>query len=505
VAQDGTCNGLQHYAALGGDPEGARQVNLEPSDKPQDVYTGVAELVKKQIEEDLKAGNEYAKLLQGHITRKVVKQSVMTNVYGVTFVGARAQIQNQLKDNPAIPREKQLLCASYVAHLVFASIKEVFTGATDIQHWLALSARMISRSVSPAQYQHLQDHSNGKLSESKNPHIRRKGKVEFMTSVVWTTPLRMAIVQPYRQESSVVVQTNLQKVYISDPSAIDQVNSRKQMTAFPPNFIHSLDATHMLLSAAECAEQGLTFASVHDSFWTHPNNVDDLNRILRDAFIKLHSEDIMQKLKEEFETRYKGYKYLVSIPSKSTHATLIKLARQEYAKNVLGKSNVTVVEDLQWELERDRLLDSADPVKRQKGENMITPSIILQKAGGAKATEVKEPLGAELGNVDAKEGLAEKEGVNSISNPDDEGAEVRDVVNDEAGSLEKVDMTDDTEAEDDSEEVPSTLEVSKKKKTSKPQQAEEHVWMPLKFLPLPPKVCFVNLYFDTLADLFDLG
>jgi hypothetical protein len=30
------------------------------------------------------------------------------------------------------------------------------------------------------------------------------------------------------------------------------VNAQKQATAFPPNFIHSLDATHMLLTALEC-------------------------------------------------------------------------------------------------------------------------------------------------------------------------------------------------------------------------------------------------------------
>ena len=30
VHQDGSCNGLQHYAALGGDVEGARQVNKPP-------------------------------------------------------------------------------------------------------------------------------------------------------------------------------------------------------------------------------------------------------------------------------------------------------------------------------------------------------------------------------------------------------------------------------------------------------------------------------------------
>lgn len=41
-AQDGSCNGLQHYAALGRDSMGATSVNLSPSDLPQDVYSEVA-------------------------------------------------------------------------------------------------------------------------------------------------------------------------------------------------------------------------------------------------------------------------------------------------------------------------------------------------------------------------------------------------------------------------------------------------------------------------------
>ena len=43
VHLDGTCNGLQHYAALGGDVTGARAVNLETmGDVPQDVYSGAS-------------------------------------------------------------------------------------------------------------------------------------------------------------------------------------------------------------------------------------------------------------------------------------------------------------------------------------------------------------------------------------------------------------------------------------------------------------------------------
>lgn len=45
IHQDGSCNGLQHYAALGRDQVGAESVNLAPAERPQDVYSNVATLV----------------------------------------------------------------------------------------------------------------------------------------------------------------------------------------------------------------------------------------------------------------------------------------------------------------------------------------------------------------------------------------------------------------------------------------------------------------------------
>lgn len=76
VHQDGTCNGLQHYAALGGDIVGARQVNLDAADRPQDVYSYVAGMVENKLDKDIAAGSETAKMLKGKISRKVVKQTV---------------------------------------------------------------------------------------------------------------------------------------------------------------------------------------------------------------------------------------------------------------------------------------------------------------------------------------------------------------------------------------------------------------------------------------------
>lgn len=109
VHQDGSCNGLQHYAALGRDKPGGQAVNLMPSERPQDVYSEVLTLVLKAIDRDILIAEDEpdlhirkkgvnARFIYGHVNRKVIKQTVMTSVYGVTLTGARAQIMGKLKD-----------------------------------------------------------------------------------------------------------------------------------------------------------------------------------------------------------------------------------------------------------------------------------------------------------------------------------------------------------------------------------------------------------------------
>lgn len=78
----------------------------------------------------------------------------------------------------------------------------------------------------------------------------------------------------------------------------------KQRTAFPPNYIHSLDSTHMMLTACAAAKAGITFAGVHDSFWTHACDVDTLNVLLRDTFVEMHGQPLLQQLHEGFKRDY---------------------------------------------------------------------------------------------------------------------------------------------------------------------------------------------------------
>jgi len=48
-------------------------------------------------------------------------------------------------------------------------------------------------------------------------------------------------------------------------------------------------------------ENGLHFASVHDSFWTHATDIEKMNIFLREEFVKLYSQDLLQELKNCFE------------------------------------------------------------------------------------------------------------------------------------------------------------------------------------------------------------
>ena len=74
VHVDGSCNGMQHYAAFGRDGNGGRQVNLADSSRPGDVYTAILKLVLADIDAETNPEHiDIANSLKGHVTRKVIK------------------------------------------------------------------------------------------------------------------------------------------------------------------------------------------------------------------------------------------------------------------------------------------------------------------------------------------------------------------------------------------------------------------------------------------------
>ncbi|ORY65004.1 DNA-dependent RNA polymerase [Pseudomassariella vexata] len=513
VHQDGTCNGLQHYAALGGDLWGAQQVNLEPGDRPADVYSAVAELVKESVAADLKEDSFLAKAVDGKISRKVVKQTVMTNVYGVTFIGARAQVQKQLDAAyPHIMEETGIpsrLLAQYVAGKIFKALGTMFRGAHDIQYWLGECAGRVCRALTAEQLEQinssadLQERKTGKRSrtqlsgpkESKEPketaQQRRKKAMDqvnaqFRSTIVWTTPLRMPVVQPYRQAAIRQIQTCLQELNLRVPDRFDPVDRRKQLQAFPPNFIHSLDASHMLLSALECSDLGLDFAAVHDSFWTHAADIDVMNRVLRDSFIRIHKEDVIKRLATEFEARHKGSYYLAKLESGGELENIL----QQYRK----KSKQNMKDELVQETERLRLLKSQDPKEVQRGREMETPTTIAQAYAGSHSAsgDIDEDM-AEigLGHIPSSEAIAMADAA-SNHDGDEETYETEPKPKRKAAKSKA--LPPNSDIPDEAAHVRELMGMTafeslmKGKKATVPTGARaSYVWLPLTFPELPKK------------------
>jgi DNA-directed RNA polymerase, mitochondrial len=490
IHQDGTCNGLQHYAALGGDTWGAKQVNLEPGDRPADVYSAVADLVNEGVAKDVKLGNPFALAVNGKITRKVVKQTVMTNVYGVTFAGAKKQVCKQL--DAAYPNLQKdtgfepIVLASYIATLIFQGLSTMFRGAHDIQFWLGEIGGRVCRALTPDQLKRIANDPT--LSQATKPKSRRVVKSvktstdelleKFRSTIVWTTPLRMPVAQPYRKSGTRVVRTCLQDLVLTTPERSDPVNRRKQLQAFPPNFIHSLDATHMLLSALECDEKGLAFAAVHDSFWTHAADIGTMNQVLRDAFIRIHSEDVVGRLLAEFEARYNGSIYLAKV----TQGTPLEQRITAFRKS--GKR--TLKDELLLEHKRMSLLRSMDPTEVEEGKAMTTPASIFEELSAVQdlaAPEDMEELG--LGEIpDASKCRSTDE---SAEIEDDGFLQVGTVMEGEEIGSSTTEFTSRMMQQINSSPFAETLVGKKKRVVAKPSTIQ--LWLPLTFPAIPKKVC----------------
>lgn len=124
---------------------------------------------------------------------------------------------------PFEPDEWVLICSH---SQVLQCIGDLFQGANDIMNWLTISARVISKSVPGdrvLEAMELDNKLDNKSSSSSrkvtNKFDTTRWRKEQMTAVVWTTPLGLPIVQPYRKIKRKQVITSVQSVYISDPYA----------------------------------------------------------------------------------------------------------------------------------------------------------------------------------------------------------------------------------------------------------------------------------------------
>jgi len=75
------------------------------------------------------------------------------------------------------------------------------------------------------------------------------------------------------------------------------VNGREAQNGISPNYIHSLDASHMFAVINELTCDSYSF--IHDSYGVHAPEVDNLRQVTRQEFVKIHQVNQLQVLREQ--------------------------------------------------------------------------------------------------------------------------------------------------------------------------------------------------------------
>lgn len=351
VAFDGSCSGLQHYSAMLRDEVGGEAVNLVPDEKVHDIYNIVAEKVKELLKHDLAdgtideivTGEEGTYLKKGTksmakewldlgITRKVTKRPTMTLCYGASKFGFSDQILEDtiypaLSKNP-IAFSKPSQSARYMAGLIWEALKGVVVKAVEAMEWLQTASGLLAQD---------KDINGNSLP------------------VFWVTPAGFPVKQEYKKYSLVQVRTFVSgSIKIKDTSGegndtvleegskisgayhkkLDAIDSRKQKQGIAPNFVHSMDASHLMLTVNSCVDKGIkSFAMIHDSYGVPAGDGDVMFTTVREVFVKTYSEnDVLQNLHDHIENLLSSKKAekLPQIPSKG-NLDLDKVKESMYA------------------------------------------------------------------------------------------------------------------------------------------------------------------------------
>lgn len=274
IGMDGSCNGIQHWAAIAKDPVIGKMVNLLPDDKPNDAYGVVANAVTQTML-PLNYKDPWVTMFleewDGKVNRSVVKRAVMTDPYGVTTRGITDGLLNDGHID-WIDKTLRINAAKELTSYIQDAMNVLLTIPNQGKVWLKKIA---------------------KLSSDTHTHLE------------WTTPIGFKVRHQYYGQTNGIVnlQGLLTKMRVEFNEFIrDEVNGRAAKNGISPNFIHSLDASHMFSVIMGISDECDSYSFIHDSFGVHAPLVDKLRDVTRIEFVKIHSVNQLDVLRNQLIT-----------------------------------------------------------------------------------------------------------------------------------------------------------------------------------------------------------
>jgi DNA-directed RNA polymerase len=302
ISVDGSCNGYQHLSAMGLDPIGGRATNLMPRERPpavpfidaspyrarasrrqgvspdeydpEDIYQWVSGMVCRRMEAEVERDGpnaELARQLLAFMGRDHAKNATMTIPYGATL----HTIFEDLCEKDPIPTLKDSeRCAMYLTKLLLACIPKVAVEAGRIMEWLREVAGIIAKA--------------------------NRG-------MTWITPIGFVVIHENREPKDVRLATADHRIKVYRDDDKRKIDVRKQMDGIVAHLVHSMDASHMMRTINRLYAEGLRhFAMVHDSYGVHACDVDLLHRVLREEFVRIYSEPVLQNFIDQQRKAHPG-------------------------------------------------------------------------------------------------------------------------------------------------------------------------------------------------------
>jgi DNA-directed RNA polymerase len=324
-AQDGSCNGIQHYSAMLRDPLGAHAVNLVDSERPADIYNQCRDKVIEFIHYSIKhnvswTGHEWSPMryfdediaqgwLDFGIERDCTKKPTMVIPYGGTKIGCRDDCREYLEkftkkrkamdvdyrnpfvelstyDDAGTKTDPEVAAITWLHHLVWHALDEVVVAARVAMKFLRQVTNAVTRSD-------------------------KKGK-----AMQWTTPTGFIVYQDIKLTTMYRVNSHLEgRIQLTLHKDIDVIDTRRMQTSIAPNFVHSLDSSHLQKTVCLANDMGIEdFACIHDSFGTHAGNTTMLHACIRHTFIEIHRENVLMNFwNEQYKRDPKLLKHLPAL------------------------------------------------------------------------------------------------------------------------------------------------------------------------------------------------
>ena len=297
---DGTCNGMQHFAALARNSDLARMVNVLPSacttSPPADIYQSIADTAHASIvatasnrsAPDRREALLWLRVIGNKLPRSLTKLIVMVRPYGGSRLNAYNVVREYLdKIDPhrlhwggdVANAEEETQLVTWLGNQLQDALGERTVAATNVMSFLRASMKLLCE-------------GNAQHCDGTGTHV---GPLPPIDRLDWRTPSGFPWHNLYfdtkTRRTSVIFEGEKRESYFAETDR-RTILPKKCLNGVSPHFIHSLDASCLMIAVAKMKAEGITeLATVHDCVAGLAPDMPTMSRCIREAFVEVHEAD----------------------------------------------------------------------------------------------------------------------------------------------------------------------------------------------------------------------